>query len=101
MHHLVVAFRQNVAISGSTLGCYLQLLDGATAQCSIVFRSRRRDPVDLRRTPAGTVLATYTGAFPAINTWYAFEIEIVINNATGSFSCARTATPSTTSLRGA
>jgi len=83
-HHLVVAFRQTAAISGSTLGMYLQLLDGTTAQCSVVFRS---DGAILLASGAanGTVLATYTGAFPVTNTWYAFEIEVVINNTTGSF----------------
>src|SRR4029077_3090211 len=85
VHHLVLAFRQTAAISGSTLGAYLQLLDGATAQCSVVFRS---DGAILLTSGAstGTVLATYTGAFPVTNTWYAFEIEIVINNTTGSFT---------------
>ena len=82
---LVVSFRQTAAISGTTLGFYLELFDGATAQCSIVFRS---DGAILLTSggPAGTVLATYTGAFPVINTWYAFEFEVVINNTTGSFA---------------
>jgi hypothetical protein len=84
VHHLVVAFRQTAAITGSTLGGYLQLLDGATAQCSVVFRS---DGAILLTSggPAGTALATYTGAVAANNTWYQFEIEVVINNTTGSF----------------
>jgi hypothetical protein len=30
-------------------------------------------------------LATYSGAFPVANTWYAFEFEVAINNTTGSF----------------
>jgi hypothetical protein len=85
VHHLVLAFQQTSAITGSSLGFYLQLLDGATAQCSIVFRS---DGAILLTSggPAGAVLDTYTGAFPVINTWYAFEIEIVINNTTGSWA---------------
>ena len=85
VHHLVVSFRQTAAISGTTLGSYFELFDGATAQCSVVFRS---DGAILLTSggPAGTTLATYTGAFPVVNTWYAFEIEVVINNTTGSFS---------------
>src|SRR4029077_20540988 len=85
VHHLVAAFQQTAAISGTTLGTYLQLLDGTTAQCSVVFRS---DGAILLTSggPAGTVLATYTGAAPVASTWYAFEIEIVINNTTGSIS---------------
>jgi hypothetical protein len=85
VHHIVCAFRQTATITGSNLGLYLGLFDGATAQCSIVFRS---DGAILLTSggPAGTVLATYTGAFPTINTWYAFEFEIVINNTTGAFN---------------
>jgi hypothetical protein len=85
VHHFVCSFNQTAAISGSTLAGYFELFDGATAQCSVVFRS---DGAILLTSgaPAGTVLATYTGAFPVTNTWYAFEIEVVINNTTGSFT---------------
>lgn len=88
VHHLVVAFRQPSAITGSTLGLYFQLFDNTTAQCSIVFRS---DGAILLRSggPTGTILATYTNAFTLLNTWYAFEIEVVINNTTGSFAVRR------------
>jgi len=84
VHHFCVAFRQTAAISGTTLGIYLRLDDGATAQCTVVFRS---DGAILLASGAanGTVLATYTNAFPVTNTWYQFEIEVVINNTTGSF----------------
>jgi hypothetical protein len=58
VHHLVVAFQQGQTITGSTVGSYLQLSDGATAQCSIVFRS---DGAILLTSGSwtGTVLATY------------------------------------------
>jgi hypothetical protein len=84
VHHIVCAFQQTTAITGSSLGLYFELFDGATAQCSIVFRS---DGAILLTSggPTGSVLATYTGAFPASSTWYAFEFEVVINNTTGSF----------------
>jgi hypothetical protein len=84
VHHLSFAFQQTSAISGSSL-CYgIQLLDGTTVQCSIVFRG---DGAILLTSGAiaGTVLATYAGAFPVVSTWYAFEIEIVVHNSTGSF----------------
>jgi hypothetical protein len=92
VHHIVIAFRQTAAISGSTLGFYLQLRDGATAQCSIVFRS---DGAILLASgaPTGTALATYTSAFPVTNTWYAYEFEVVINNTTGSFKVRRDGSP--------
>jgi hypothetical protein len=85
VHHLVVAFRQTGVVSGSNLYTYLQLLDGTTGQCAVVFR---QDGAILLTsgTSVGTVLDTYTGASPVINTWYTFEIEIVINNTTGSWA---------------
>jgi hypothetical protein len=84
VHHIVVAFQQTSALTGSVLGTYLQLVDGVTNQCCVVFRS---DGAILltSATPAGAVLATYTGAVTAISTWCAFEFEIVINNTTGRF----------------
>jgi len=85
VHHLVVSYKHTAAISGTTLGTYFELFDGATGQCSVVFRS---DGAILLTSggPTGTVLATYAGAFPVTATWYAFEIEVVINNTTGSFT---------------
>jgi len=84
VHHFSLAYKQNAALSGSTLGLHFQLSDGATNQCCIVFRS---DGAILltSATPGGTVLATYVGAVTAISTWYQFEIEVVINNVSGSF----------------
>jgi hypothetical protein len=85
VHHLVLAIRQTAVLSGSTLGYYLELFDGATAQCSVVFRS---DGALLLTSggPGGTVLATYAGAISAQNTWFAFEIEVTINNTTGGIA---------------
>jgi hypothetical protein len=85
VHHFVVAFNQSAAITGSSLGLYLLLSDGTTGQCAIVFRS---DGAILLTsgTAGGTVLDTYTGAFPVANTWYAFEFEVVINNTAGSWA---------------
>ena len=85
VHHIVCAYQQTAAITGSTLGLYFQLADGSTNQVCIVFRSDGAI-VLTSATPGGTVLATYTGAFTATNTWYSFEFEVVINNTTGSFA---------------
>jgi hypothetical protein len=85
VHHFALAFRQTAAISGTTPGLYLQLIDGSTAQCSIVFRTD--GSIYLYAGSAfTTLLASYTGAFSVQNTWYAFELEVVINNTTGSFT---------------
>jgi hypothetical protein len=77
VHHLVVAFQQTAALTGTTLGYYFQLSDGATNQVCIVFRS---DGAILltSATPGGTLLDTYTGAVTAANVWFAFEFEVVI-----------------------
>lgn len=88
VHHIVCAFQQTAALSGSTLGAYFQLSDGATNQCCIVFRS---DGAILltSATPAGTVLDTWTGAVTAPSTWYGFEFEVVINASTGSWAARK------------
>jgi len=84
VHHIVCAYRQTAVLSGATLGLYFQLTDVAANQVCIVFR---QDGAILltSATPGGTVLATYSGAVTAANTWFAFEFEVVINNTTGSF----------------
>ena len=84
VHHFVLAFRQTSALTGTFAGFALLLSDGATAQCSVVFRS---DGAILLTSgvPTGTTLATYAGAVTAINTWYSFEFEVVVHNSTGSF----------------
>src|SRR5215467_5854452 len=85
IHHFVVAFRQTAALSGTTAGVYIQLIDGATNQCAVVFRS---DGAILLTSggPTGTTLATYASAVTLQNQWFAFEIEVVVNNTTGSFT---------------
>src|SRR5262252_7683184 len=91
VHHFVVGFMTS-NFSGSNLGFNIQLFDGATAQCSVVFRN---DGAILLTSggPTGTVLATYSGAFTGPNIWYAFEIEVVINNTTGSITIRKNGNP--------
>src|ERR1041385_3776275 len=87
VHHINVAFIQTVGLSSNILGMYIQLLDGSTGQCAIVFRT---DGVILLTsgTASGSTLATYTPAFSS-NVWTAFEFEVVINNTTGSFTARK------------
>jgi hypothetical protein len=82
VHHLVVAVKQTVVISGTSLGASLVLSDGATAQCSLVFRS---DGAMLLTSggPSGTILATYSGAITLQNQWFAFEAEVIVSNTVG------------------
>ena len=92
VHHLVVSYKQTAAISGTGLGTYLELFDGTTAQCSIVFKTNG-DILLTSGGPAGTVLDTFTGAVAVVNTWYAFEFEVVINNTTGSWAIRKNGNP--------
>ena len=85
VHHLVMAISNPIAITGTSLACAWTFSDGATAQCSIVFRSDGAF-VLTSGGPAGAVLATYTGAVTATNTWYAFEFEIQIHPTNGLFN---------------
>jgi hypothetical protein len=82
-HHIVVAFMQTSAITGSTLGLYFQFIDAAANQCCIVFRS---DGAILLTsgTPGGTILATYTSAYTQ-NVWVGFEFEVTIHLSAGVF----------------
>lgn len=84
VHHVNVAFIHTVGLTSNILGMYIQLLDGSTGQCAIVFRSDGAI-VLTSSTPGGSTLATYTGAFSS-NVWTAFEFEVVINSSTGSFT---------------
>lgn len=85
VHHFSVSVQQTVALTGTNVYWWLTLSDGATAQCSVVFRS---DGAILLTAGAsnGATLATYAGALTAISTWYQFEIEVVVNNTTGSIA---------------
>lgn len=85
VHHIVFAMQQTAALSGTSIYSWFTLGDGATAQCTVCLRG---DGAMLLTSgnAAGATLATYSGAIGAINTWYAFEVEVVINNTTGSFT---------------
>ena len=82
VHHISLAIQQTGAITGSTNYAWFTFMDGATAQCSVVFRS---DGAIMLQSGAsnGTTLATYAGALTANNTWYQFEIEIRVSNTAG------------------
>lgn len=86
VHHIVCAFNQTQALSGTNNGVFFTLRDGATAQCTIVFRSDGAILLTSGVVNSGTTLATYTGAVTSANTWFAFEFEVIINNTTGSFT---------------
>ena len=91
VHHISIAYNCAAsAMGGTSLNPYITLYDGATAQCTIAFRS---DGAILLYAGgvaagaiAGAVLATFANGFSAINTWYQFEFEVVIHNTLGAFN---------------
>jgi hypothetical protein len=88
VHHVTVAWYMGVAFTGTALGHYIQIGDGATGQCCVVVRG---DGAILLTsgTPGGTVLATWTGGVPSTGVWHAYEFEIIINNVTGGMRARR------------
>lgn len=89
VHHFVFAFDKiNTISAGTGIGTYISLIDGSTTQCSIGFRQDGAMVLFSGSAPTsgGTPLAIYTGALTASNVWYAFEVEVVINSTTGSFT---------------
>jgi hypothetical protein len=92
VHHIICAYNQTAVLSGSNVGWFLQLSDAATNQVCVCFR---QDGAILltSATYLGTVLATYTGAVTAANTWFAFEFEVVIHPTAGSFTVRKNGNP--------
>jgi hypothetical protein len=93
VHHFNVAYMQTATVSGSTNGFIIQISDVAAVQCTVQFRTDGAITL-CSGAAGGTVLATYTGAFTAPSAWYSYEIEVVINNTTGSFIVRANGSPS-------
>lgn len=85
VHHLVFAVNFTATPSAGSTGACLSfvLYDGTTAQCTVAIR--QDGALILTSGSLGTTLATYTSAITASG-WNAFEVEVVINNTTGSFA---------------
>jgi len=88
---LCCAYYKQDTLAGTNAELYIQLRDGATNQCTIVFESSG-NLVLKSGTFSGTVLATFTGAFPSV-TWTHFQIKVVINNTTGEFRVRKNGSP--------
>jgi hypothetical protein len=86
MHHFSFAIRQD-SLSNSNFGFFVVLLDGAVPQCSFTVALDGR--ILFYSGSLGTLLATFTGAVPSINTWYQFEVEIVVHSSSGSVAVRR------------
>jgi len=93
VHHIVCAIRQTTAIGGTNVGLCVNFLDGAVNQCAFGFRYDGAILLWQGAGGSGTLLATYTGAVPVVNTWYAFEIEINISNTGGYMNVRKNGNP--------
>lgn len=96
VHHFVVAVYASFALAAVGSGSaafYCELWDGATAQCYVMFRTDGALLLYSGQYSGGTLLATYQNAITAANTWFAFEIEVVVNNTTGSITVRKNGNP--------
>jgi len=84
VHHINLAFIFTSAISGTTQGTYFTFRDGATAQATVAIRSDGSLAL-YSGSNGGTLLDTYS-LNPMVNQWFVFEVEVVINNTTGSWT---------------
>lgn len=99
-HHISCAFQQTAAISGTTLGMYFQLSDGATNQVCIVFRS---DGAILltSATPGGTVAGTRVFASTAPSGTPTFTLNKISSGATTALGTIQFTAATTATLSGA
>jgi hypothetical protein len=88
VHHVNLALRQTTAFSGTTNILCIQFVDGVTNQCCVVFRS---DGALLLTSgsQSGSTLATWATAIIGVSVWHSYEIEVVVNNSTGSIAVRR------------
>jgi hypothetical protein len=82
--YLVFAYYRSGLLSGTTADVYFSLRDAGTAQCTVVLESSG-NIVLKSGIQTGTVLATYTGAFPQ-DVWCHFQIRIAISATAGSMT---------------
>jgi hypothetical protein len=90
-HHIVISWWAFNVTGTNAQGTGIQLLDGVTPQCTLVFHGD--GSVVLKSGGAGgSALATWNnGYIPTV--WTALEIEITINNTTGSIAIRKEGNP--------
>ncbi len=92
--YAAVAYYRIGALSGTTPEFYFQFRDGATPQCTVVFESSG-NIVLKRGDHTGTVVATYTAAFPQ-DVWTHFQVRVVIDPTIGSLTVRKNGVPTDT-----
>jgi hypothetical protein len=91
---LAFAFYQDNALGGVGTGFNLQLKDGATTQCSVIWQPDGAIVVRLGGT-GGTVLATFPAAF-AQTVWTHFQVRVVIHPTAGTVTIRKNGAASDT-----
>jgi hypothetical protein len=86
IHHVTVAYLFNATLSGTGQASFLGFSDGATYQCSVVFRTDGALILVAGGPNSSTILATYAGAYNIQNQWFVYEIEVVIHPTASSFT---------------
>lgn len=93
IHHInVAAYWNQSGLTGTSQGASFTFSDGANNQCTIQFLSNG-SIVLLSGGSNGTILSTYANAITASTTWFSFEMEVVINNTTGSWTVRTNGSP--------
>jgi hypothetical protein len=94
IHKIYVAIR-NTSPYSTDAGretTYLQLNDGLTPLCTIVFQSTGSVRLETGGI-GGAQIAIYPNAMTLVNEWYSFDFEVVIHPTDGSFKVRRNANP--------
>src|SRR5215831_13677256 len=92
VHHIVFAVNVGSIVTANN-SWYFTLGDGASAQCTVAVRDD--GSIQLQSgAVGGTVLDTYSGAISSASQWWPYEIEIVINNTTGSWAVRKSGSTS-------
>lgn len=93
VHHFNFAYMQSVNTTSSNIGFFIELFDGATAQCSVAIRGDGAIILTLGAPTSGSNLAVYTGAITVGTVWTMFEIEVTIHNTNGTFKVWKNGNP--------
>jgi hypothetical protein len=88
VHHIVCSYE---GTTSSALGPAFTLMDGATAQCTILIETNGTVLLQAGAL-GGATLASWASGM-AINTWYALEFEVVISNTAGSIAIRKNGNP--------
>lgn len=93
VHHFNYSYMMNGNPGGSSPYFFIQLLDGATVQCSVYMQSDGAILLTAGAPNSGTTLAYCPGMMTTANVWVSFEIEVVVHNTSGSITIRKNGNP--------